>query len=101
MTKLLKTFYVISTLCLCLVVAREPEKLLLVDRLRYEFLKLEEQLWSMVREATESGNAIADSGEEPDITLIRKFEDFGDIIKKVEHLNRIGIYQVEKRFVPI
>lgn len=89
MAKLLNTFYVISTLCLCLVAAREPEKLLLVDRLRYEFLKLEEQLWSMVREATESGNAIVDSGEDHEIALIRKFEDFGDIIKKVEHLNGI------------
>ncbi|CAH1135579.1 unnamed protein product [Ceutorhynchus assimilis] len=76
--------YLIFALCFPLILAREPEKLLLVDRLRFEFLKLEEELWNFVRDITENGNSISDNPSEtsPEITLIRKFEDFGDIIKK-------------------
>lgn len=74
-------FALLLTLCaIGGVWLRDPEKLLLVDRLRYEFIKLEEELWGLVKEAQSGGS---DLNEPPEITLIRKFEDFGNIIKEV------------------
>lgn len=80
MTKL-ACFVLLLTLCsIGGVWSRDPDKLLLVDRLRFEFIKLEEQLWAMVKEAQ---NGDSDLNEPPEMTLIRKFEDFGNIIKEV------------------
>ncbi|XP_066151749.1 uncharacterized protein [Euwallacea fornicatus] len=75
-------FCLLLTLCLSNVRSRDPEKLLLVDRLRYEFLKMEEEMWNFVRDSTVNGNVIATSNEPQEVTLIRKFEDLGHVIKK-------------------
>lgn len=86
MTKLTTTIGIVPFLILLpFALARDPEKLLIVDRLRYEFLKLEEQLWNFVRESPDSGNDIGlnKPNEAPELELIRKYEDFGNTIKKV------------------
>lgn len=63
-----------------LAVAKYNLKLLPVDRLRYEFFKLENQLWKTVNDIPGNDNSVTVGQTELD--LIRKFENFGDIIQQ-------------------
>lgn len=59
-----------------IVAAREPAKTLPVDKLRWEYLQLEDDLWNTVLDYAE--NNIGDKEEGPEVMIIRKFGQFGD-----------------------
>ncbi|CAH1116052.1 unnamed protein product [Phaedon cochleariae] len=71
--------------CLCACSARDPAKISAVDRLRYDFLRLEEELWADVLGYTENHVKEADEVTErgPEVNLIRKFERFGDTVQEL------------------
>ncbi|XP_060523218.1 uncharacterized protein LOC132700114 [Cylas formicarius] len=78
-----------SPIIICFVIfvrtavnGREPQKLLPVDHLRHEFLKLEEELWNFVVDAGDGTSSSKESKEPPELVLIRRYEIFGDYIKK-------------------
>lgn len=77
-----RKFPVVCLLLFATVVARKPDKLLLVDELRYEFAQLEESLWGTVREAAGS-EYISDKELLSDVKLLKEFQKFGDRIHKV------------------
>lgn len=61
---------------MCTVLAREPFKIVVVDKLRWEFLQLEEMLWNSVLDYGE--NNIRDKEDDPEVMLVKKFGQFGD-----------------------
>uniref|UniRef100_A0AAR5PBK7 Uncharacterized protein n=1 Tax=Dendroctonus ponderosae TaxID=77166 RepID=A0AAR5PBK7_DENPD len=97
-----RKFPVVCLLLFATVVARKPDKLLLVDELRYEFAQLEESLWSAVREAAGS-EYISDKAQLSDVNLLKEFQTFGDRIHKLypndltdglETLDSVWVYQL-------
>ncbi|VEN36573.1 unnamed protein product [Callosobruchus maculatus] len=64
--------------------ARVPENLIPIDRLRYDFLDLEETLWRYVLDYVDNNvkeGEIDVNG--PEVELIRRFEEFGNKIQAV------------------
>ncbi|KAG5894130.1 hypothetical protein JTB14_004068 [Gonioctena quinquepunctata] len=77
-----------TLVCLWTVVysvwAREPIKVVDVDRLRYDFLLLEEKAWNDVLDYVENNVRESDIIEGgPEVALIKKFEQFGDRVQEV------------------
>nr|CAI5866840.1 unnamed protein product [Callosobruchus analis] len=64
--------------------ARVPENLIPIDRLRYDFLDLEESLWRYVLDYVDNN---VKEGEVdvngPEVELIRRFEEFGNKMQAV------------------
>lgn len=69
------TIYMCTTF-IWMVLAREPVKIVAVDRLRWDFLQLEETLWNSVLDYAE--NNIGENGEGHQILLVKKLSQFGD-----------------------
>nr|XP_023013096.1 uncharacterized protein LOC111503106 [Leptinotarsa decemlineata] len=66
------------------VCARDVNKLVNVDWLRYDFLKLEEDSWNYVLDYLDNNvrnSEITEGG--PEVALIKKFEQFGDRVQEV------------------
>lgn len=66
------------TSVVCGVFAREPAKIVTIDRLRWEFLQLEESLWDSVLDYVE--NNIGEKKDSPEVMLVQQFGKFGDKI---------------------
>lgn len=66
----------IYTVFVCGIFAREPTKIVTIDKLRWEFLQLEETLWNSVLDYVE--NNIGDKGAGTEVMLVNKFGQFGD-----------------------
>lgn len=78
----------ISLVCLVFITtqAREPTNLLPVDRLRWDFLTLEENLWNFVLDYLDNNIKPKENDENgAHVSLIRRFEEFGDKINEVNY----------------
>lgn len=78
MEKMLKIVICIYTISVCRVFAREPDKIVTIDKLRWKFLQLEETLWNSVLDYAE--NNIGEKKDNPEVMLVKKFGQFGDMI---------------------
>lgn len=81
------TLKTIALVCLIFITtqAREPRKLVAVDRLRWDFLTLEESLWNFVLDYLDNNIKPKEYDEDgPQVSVIRKFEEFGDKINEVK-----------------
>ncbi|KAL1497457.1 hypothetical protein ABEB36_008426 [Hypothenemus hampei] len=108
MCKLGPIIYLFSTFCILshLISAREPhEKLLSIDRLRYELFKLQDKLWTYVQHATYGPSEDIEKTR-PEIETIREFEYFGELLKDnfnhdfthgLEHLD--GVWDLQRTFM--
>ncbi|XP_018572019.1 uncharacterized protein LOC108911535 isoform X2 [Anoplophora glabripennis] len=75
----------ITLVCLVFITtqAREPTKLVAVDRLRWDFLTIEESLWNFVMDYLDNNIKPKEYDENgPQVSLIREFEEFGDKINE-------------------
>ncbi|KAJ8969231.1 hypothetical protein NQ317_002186 [Molorchus minor] len=64
---------------LAVVESREPSKIVTVDRLRWDFLNVEESLWDYVLDYLDNNIKEHETGE---LYLIKEFEKFGNAITK-------------------
>lgn len=81
MIKLISLLLFVTTFIVCS--ARNSVKLVDVDNLRLEFLKLEETSWNFVLDYVENNIREEKYSALPEVTLIKSFEDFGDKITQV------------------
>ncbi|KAJ8946872.1 hypothetical protein NQ318_006782 [Aromia moschata] len=93
-------FWVCCVTLLVTAECREPSKLLWVDRLRWDFLNLEETLWDSVLDYVENN---VKHEEALELNLIRNYEEFGDKINEpVGPTTRLcrpeGIYALYETF---
>lgn len=74
---MIKTIF--GLFCLCAVSsAIDTNNLLLLDKYREDFFEIEQRLWRTL------GNIPGKTKEElPEVSLVRKFEEFGDKLAKV------------------
>lgn len=88
------TIYIIfTTLVCCGVLARDPAKIVTIDKLRWDFLRLEETVWNAVLDYAE--NNIEDKEVGPELMVVRKFGQFGD--KLAEEMGEVCEYSTAKR----
>lgn len=83
---MMQAFINILVLGACLAfceASKDSSRLLLVDRLRYDFFELEKEMWLFTNENALSDNLVQRQTDSPEIELIRKYEEFGDLIQKV------------------
>uniref|UniRef100_A0A1Y1N5R8 Uncharacterized protein n=1 Tax=Photinus pyralis TaxID=7054 RepID=A0A1Y1N5R8_PHOPY len=71
-----------------------------IDGLRLEFLQSEEMLWDMVFDDSDDNLVKPSTGENPEVGLIRKFQQFGDVLQKeFPHDLTYGLETIENVYV--
>lgn len=86
MTNSMLPLFFVTTFLMCS--AQNSDKLLDVDNLRREFLKVEETSWNFVLDYVENNIREEKYTARPEVTLIKYFQEFGDKIIQVCELEK-------------